>query len=217
MKTMKKYFTFGLLFMCTSLAGFSQEHFSVFLSSGYDYNTNHLSGMQYSNSSKFPNYNLGIGAALYLNDRFRLRGELKYVDISFTRKYNFNNTTSSTLDKTNLLATNFDFNPYLDYRVFSIGKLDFYGYAGFRFEFSLGSKQTSYTIGGDTSNSKYIENNYKKAMVGLTGGCSFSYNFNKKIALFISPEYTQFLNYFYSDNTANLNRASINLGVEWKF
>lgn len=217
MKTMKKYFTFSLLFMFISIAGFSQEHYSLFFTGGYDSNSNQLSGLKYSNSNKYPDYNLGVGAILYLNDRFRLRGELKYVHLSFTRKYNFSNTTTATVDRTNISASNFDINPYIDYRVFSIGKFDFYGFAGLRFEFSLGNTQTSYTVSGVKSDTRLIETDYKKAMVGLTGGCSLNYNINKKFAVFVNPEYTQFLNYFYSDNTANLNRASINLGVEWKF
>jgi len=216
-ETMKKYLTVSLLFIFMAVTGFSQEHYSFFLSSGYDSNANHLSGMEYTNTNKFPDYNLGVGAAVYLNDRFRLRGELKYVNISFTRKYNFANTLSTTLDRTVISASNFDINPYLDYRVFSLGKLDFYAYAGIRFELSMGNTQTTYTVGGDKSYSNYIEGDYKKAMFGLTGGCSLSYNINKKLAVFVSPEYTQFLNYFYSNNTAQLNRRSINLGVEWKF
>lgn len=214
---MKKYFTVGLLFMFMALTGFTQEHYSLFFSSGYDNNLNHLSGMQYSNSSEFPDYNLGFGGAVYLNDRFRLRAELKYVNVSFTRKYNFQTTTDGTIDKAVLSVSNLDFNPYVDYRVFSLGKLDFYGYAGFRFEFSMGSSQYIYTLDGEKSSKNIIETDYKKAMVGLTGGCSLSYNINKKVAVSISPEYTQFLNYFYSDNTTNLNRTSVNLGVEWKF
>lgn len=71
---MKKYLTVSLLFVFMTLAGFSQERYSLFFSSGYDNNVNHLSGMDYSNSNQFPDYNLGVGAALYLNDRFRLRG-----------------------------------------------------------------------------------------------------------------------------------------------
>jgi len=214
---MKKYLTVSLLFVFMTLAGFSQERYSLFFSSGYDNNVNHLSGMDYSNSNQFPDYNLGVGAAVYLNDRFRLRGELKYVNMSFTRNYNFLTTTTSTLDRSVLSVSNFDFNPYIDYRIFSVGKLDFYGYTGLRFEFSPGDTQSAYTIDGEKSYSNHIENNYKRAMVGLTGGCSLSYNINKQFALSISPEYTRFMNYFYSNNISNLNRSSINLGLEWKF
>jgi hypothetical protein len=217
METMKKYFTVILLFMFMVLTGFSQEHYSLFFSSGYDNNLNHLSGMKYSNSNEFPDYNFGLGGAVYLNDRFRLRAELKFVNVSFTRKYNFQTTTDGTIDKSVLSISNFDFNPYIDYRVFSVGKFDFYGYTGFRFEFNVGSSQYVYTLDGDKSTKNIVETDYKKAMVGLTGGCSLSYNINKKLAVSISPEYTQFLHYFYSNNTANFNRSSVNLGVEWKF
>ena len=217
MKTMKKYFTVSLLFMFMALTGFSQEHYSFFFSSGYDNNLNHLSGMKYSNSSEFPDYNLGIGGAVYLNDRFRLRAELKFANVSFTRNYNFQTTTDGTLDRSVLSISNLDFNPYIDYRVFSIGKFDFYGYTGLRFEFNVGSSQYVYTLDGEKFSKNLVETNYKKAMVGLTGGCSLSYNINKKFAVSISPEYTQFLNYFYSDNTSNFKRSSVNLGLEWKF
>ena len=214
---MKRYFTVSLLFMFMVLTGFSQEHYSLFFSSGYDYNLNHLSDMKYSNSSEFPDYNLGIGGAVYLNDRFRLRAELKFANVSFTRNYNFQTTTDGTLDRSVLSINNLDFNPYIDYRVFSIGKFDFYGYTGLRFEFKLGSSQYVYTLDGEKFSKNLVETNYKKAMVGLTGGCSLSYNINKKFAVSISPEYTQFLNYFYSDNTSNFKRSSVNLGLEWKF
>jgi hypothetical protein len=214
---MKKYLTVSLLFVFVSLAGFSQERYSLFFSSGYNSNVNHLSGMAYSNTNQFPDYNLGVGGAVYLNDRFRLRGELKYVNISFTRNYNFSSTSALTLDRSVLSVSNVDFNPYIDYRIFSIGKLDFYGYTGLRFEFSLDGAQSSYTKDGEKSYSNYIESNYKKAMVGLTGGCSLNYNINKQFAVSLSPEYTKFMNYFYSDNTSSLNRSSINLGFEWKF
>jgi len=214
---MKRYFTVSLLFMFMVLTGFSQEHYSLFFSSGYDYNLNHLSDMKYSNSSEFPDYNLGLGGAVYLNDRFRLRAELKYANVSFTRKYNFQTTTDGTIDRSVLSISNLDFNPYIDYRIFSIGKFDFYGYTGFRFEFNIGSSQHAYTLDGEKSSKNLVETNYKKAMVGLTGGCSLSYNINKKFAVSISPEYTQFLNYFYSDNTSNFKRSSVNLGLEWKF
>lgn len=214
---MKKYFTVSLLFMFMVLTGFSQEHYSLFFSSGYDYNLNHLSGMKYSNSNEFPDYNLGVGGAVYLNDRFRLRAELKYANVSFTRNYNFQTTTDGTLDRSVLSISNLDFNPNVDYRVFSFGKFDFYGYTGLRFEFNIGNSQYVYTLDGDKSSKNLVESDYKKAMVGLTGGCSLSYNINKKFAVSISPEYTQFLNYFYSDNSSNFSRSSVNLGVEWKF
>jgi len=217
METMKKHFTVSLLLMFMALTGFSQEHYSFFFSSGYDNNLNHLSGMQYSNSNEFPDYNFGVGGAVYLNDRFRLRGELKYVNVSFTRKYNFSATTDGTIDRSVLSVSNMDFNPYIDYRVLSVGKIDFYAYTGFRFEFNMGSSQYVYTLDGDKTSQNIVETDYKKAMVGLTGGCSLSYNINKQFALSISPEYTQFLHYFYSDNTSNFKRSSINLGLEWKF
>ena len=200
-----------------ALAGISQEHYSLFFSSGYDNNMNILSGMKYTNTNEFPDYNFGLGGAVYLNDRFRARLDLKYVNVSFTRKYNFQSTTVTTPVRSVLSISNIDFNPYIDYRAFSIGKFDFYGYTGLRFEFNFGGYQRCYSVDGDTSYKNYIENNYKKAMVGLTGGCSLSYNINKKFALSINPEFTHFLHYFYSDNTSNLERKSVNLGVEWKF
>jgi hypothetical protein len=203
--------------MFMALSGISQERYSFFFSSGYDNNMNFLSAMKYTNTNEFPDYNFGVGGAVYLNDRFRARLELKYVNMSFTRKYNFQSTTASTPDRSVLSVSNIDFNPYIDYRIFSIGKFDLYGYTGFRFEFNFGDYQKCYMLGGDTSYKNYIENNYKKAMVGLTGGCSFNYNLNKKFALSISPEFTHFLHYFYSDNSSNLERMSVNLGVEWKF
>ncbi len=214
---MKKYFTVSLLFMFLALTGFSQEHYSLFFSGGYDSNANHLTGMNYSNLNKFPDYNLGVGAAVYLNDRFRARTEIKYVNIGFTREYNSDYTTPLTMKDTKMTIYSFDINPYLDYRIFTIGKLDFYGYAGFRFEFSFGDRQVTHTMDGDKSHTKHIATDYKKAIVGFTGGCNLTYNINKKYAIYVSPEYTQFINYFYSDNTANMNRASLNLGVEWKF
>jgi len=214
---MKKFINLSLLIILIAHTGFSQKKYSLFFSSGYDYNINYMSNMKYQNSNNFPDYNLGIGGAAYLNDRVRLRAELKYVNTSFSRQYDFETTTASTLSKSVIAINSIDVNPYLDYRFFSICNFDLYGYSGFRFEFNMGDYQYSNTIDGDKSYKNYIESNYKKAMAGLTGGFSLNYNLTKKLALSISPEYTYFLNYLYSNNKSNLERINVNLGVEWKF
>jgi hypothetical protein len=212
-----KYFSICLLFFVMALSGFSQEHSSIYFSTGYDHNINYLSGLKYDNTNKFPDFNFGFGGTVYLNDRFRLRGELKYVNLSYTRNYDPTSSTSNTLDHAKISINYLDLNPYLDYRFFSIGKLDFYGYAGLCLEFSMGDHQRVHTVGGDTSTKKYIDTNYKKELYGVTGGCIFSYNLDKHFALTLSPEYTYFVRYLYFDNSSNLQRINVNVGFEYKF
>lgn len=162
------------MLMIVSLRGLSQTKMSVGVTTGYDQNYCLFQDLPYETLNQLPDFNVGVDVAWYLGERIRLRGEVKYVNISFTR--NFSNPVADyNIDFTKLAVNNLNFNPRFDYRLFSLKKLDFYLTTGLRFEFSMGDYIRTYNYAGDNLDTDYvgIGEKHATAMAGATGGFIF--------------------------------------------
>jgi hypothetical protein len=200
-----------------SMAGFSQSNFSLGVSGGYDRSFNFLTGMKYSNSDIYPDFNLGVDGILNLGEKMRIRAELRYANMNYTREYNFDSQSSDRLEKSVLYISNLDINPRFDYKLIKAGNFDLYASAGLKLEFTLGDYERSTLANGDKLTTTHIENDYTKTQAGVVGGFIFKYNVNPSFGITLSPDYTCFFDKFYSKNDYILQRVGVNLGVEWKF
>ncbi|MCF8361134.1 MAG: outer membrane beta-barrel protein [Prolixibacteraceae bacterium] len=207
--------------MIVSVKVFSQDKMTFGVNFGYDYNDNYLENLYGAeNINEIPDFNVGIDVGVELTERIRVRGELKYVNLSFTRDFSYPEAEVN-IDKTKI-ATNFiGFNPKFDYRLFSLGNFDTYFSTGMRLEFSSGDYIRTYNYDGEKlvdtkhiGNGKYV---HKSTMAGVVGGFIFKYNVNQNLGITIIPEYTSFLTRFYEQNMTSLQRANVNIGLEWTF
>lgn len=207
--------------MVVSVKVFSQDKMTFGVNFGYDYNDKYLENLYGAeNINEVPDFNVGIDVGVELTERIRVRGELKYVNLSFTRDFSYPEAEIN-IDKTKI-ATNFiGFNPRFDYRLFSLGNFDTYFSTGMRIEFSSGDYIRTFNYDGEKlvdtkhiGNGKYV---HKSTMTGVVGGFIFKYNINQNLGITIIPEYTSFLTRFYEENMTSLQRANVNIGLEWTF
>jgi len=206
-----------VIFLTISLVNYSQSKFSFGVSGGYNKTFNHLVGMKDANTDAFPDYNIGVDGILSIGERIRLRTDLHYSNIGITRKYNSESTDLRRLDYSKLAISNLDFTPKCEYRLATSGKLDIYASAGFRFEFQIGQYERTFLANGDKAENKYIADAFTKTQAGAVVGFLLKYNISEYMALTLAPEYTYFLDYFFSKNDYKMQRVGVNLGVEWKF
>lgn len=213
---MKQTITMLLVLLCFGFLGHAQSKINLGIHTGYDQNINHLLNFHGENTNAAPDFNIGFDASLYLGGRIRLRGELKYANISYTHDYGFA-AEDGNIWKSKISVNNLNLNPRFDYRLFSIRDLDLYATTGLRLEFSLGSWGRSEMYGGETNQSIYFSDEYTKAMGGAIGGFILKYNITQDWGITLNPEYTYFFREFYSQNDTEMQRMSLNLGVEWRF
>lgn len=200
-----------------TISGYSQPNFSLGVSGGYDHSFNFLKGLPKTNSDNFPDFNLGVSGILNLGDKVRVRAELGYENMNYTREWNFESQSPDRILNTVLSISNLDVSPRVDYKLVKAGKFDLYCSAGFRFEFTLGDFESTTKANGEKSTANFIENDYTKTQAGAVGGFIFKYNVNPSFGIILSPDYTYFFDKFSSKNDNNLQRVGVNLGVEWKF
>lgn len=212
----KIFLTIALIAL--SLASFSQSKASIGFKTGYDHNYfihDHLYGNNYS---AIPDFNVGIDASLHLNDWFRVRTEVKYVNVSSSRYYDTPSNLPGNIKYSTLAINNINVNPYADFRLFSIkDKLELYYFFGMKVEFSVGDYQRSYTYAGETIKTSYINDKHKDVMIGSGTGFLLKYNINQNLGITLSPEGTIFYGEYYEKNKWHYVRSSVNLGVEWTF
>jgi hypothetical protein len=198
---------------------------SLGISGGIDYNYNTYYTNGSSNySDKYvvtPTYNARADFGLRMGNRCRLRVELNYATMAFGANYQASGEVTSTApEKVVLWFYRLGFTGRLDFRFLTIHKLDVLFTPGLTFEYRLYQyEKATYTNGGEKSTnylySKDID--YTHKLSGAVGGFIFRYNLNNHWGITLSPEYTYFFKKLYSQNAANLQRVSINLGAEWKF
>jgi hypothetical protein len=210
-------FLLVVIFSVMSLSSYAQSNFSWGLSGGYDKTFNHFTGMNYTNTDALPDFNFGVDGILKIGDRFRLKAEVHYSNLSFTRKYNFESLDDKRIDFSNLAIHNLGLTPKIDYRLASAGKLDIYASAGVKFEFALGKYERSLRADGEQTTKNFITDSYKQTQIGAVGGFVFKYNLSDFTAITLMPEYTYFFDKFYSKNDFDMQRVGVNLGVEWRF
>ncbi|MBN2806855.1 MAG: hypothetical protein JXR22_09365 [Prolixibacteraceae bacterium] len=206
-----------VLIAASSTVSKAQNSFSIGMAGGVEKNLNHLYDMNETNTDYFPDFNFGVEGIYSYGDRLRFRGGLFYENMSYTREYNIMNDLPNRLDNTVLSISNLDFIPRVDFRLFSLGKLDLLASAGFHFEIFLGDYERSTLANGESYKSDYTRYVFQKGQVGAIGGLIFKYNVSDKVAIKLAPDYTYFFNKFYEENDKNLQRVSGTLGIEWKF
>lgn len=185
----------------------------------YNFNTYYTNGNYPDKYVLAPTYNAGLDFGVRLSPSFRLRVEFKYNTMGFGAYYHASGeVTSTTPEKFVLWMYRLGFGLRLDYRFLTIGKLDVLFTPGLRFEYRLYDyEKTTYINGNEKSTSYLNEWDYTHTLSGGTAGLMFRYNLNDHWGITLSPEYTYFFKKLYSQNTANLQRLAINLGVEWRF
>ena len=207
-----------VMLMIVSLRGLSQSEMSFGITTGYDQNYCLFQDLPDETFNQVPDFNIGANVAWYLGERIRVRGEVKYVNLSFTRNFS-TLEADDNIDFTKLSVNNINLNPRFDYRLFSLKKFDCYFTTGLRFEFTLGDLVRTYNYAGENLDTDYIGigEKHASAMAGATGGFIFKYNFTPEFAFTLTPEYTSFFSEFYQRNNMALQRASLNIGFEWAF
>ncbi|MDA3815917.1 MAG: outer membrane beta-barrel protein [Prolixibacteraceae bacterium] len=211
-----------VILMIASVKVFSQDKMTFGVNFGYDYNDKYLENLDGAeNVNELPDFNIGVDVGIELTERIRVRGELKYVNLSFTRDFTGYTDEDFSVDHTKFTANFIGFNPRFDYRLFSLGNFETYFSTGLKLEFSAGDYIRTFDNNGDKyddlkyfSNGKYI---HDSVLAGAVGGFIFKYNINQKLGITIMPEYTSFLSRFYNDNQTSLQRANVNIGIEWTF
>jgi hypothetical protein len=148
----------------------------------------------------------------------RVRLDLHYANIGFTRNYNSDRSNPLNIDISKIAISNLDLSPKFEYRLVSLGKLDLFASAGFKFEFALGKYERCYLVNGKLSDQQHVDKSeFTQTQAGAVGGLVFKYNLNEFTAITLSPEYNYFFDKFSSRNDYVMQRTSVNLGVEWRF
>jgi hypothetical protein len=215
---MSRRFLIIVALLVISVAGYSQSKGSIGFKAGYDQNYFIYDDLYGNNFSAFPDFNIGADASLYLNDNIRLRAELKYANVSYTREYNNPGSLDQNIEYSTLAINNLNINPFVDFKLFSIkDKFDFYYTFGMKVEFSVGDRQRSFTYGGEKIDKSFITDIHKDVMLGSGTGFILKYNVNKNLGITLSPEATIFYGEYYEKNNWHYVRSSVNVGFEWTF
>lgn len=215
---MKKYFI-GLLLFTVSVASYSQSIFSTALGGGLDYNYNeYYNEYTYSKYLLSKHYNLDLDGALMLGKKFRLQLEMKYMKFGYGQRYNpVGQQSSNTLIKSEITFQYWSMTPRVNYKLTTFKKFDLYASAGFKFEFNIDGKEESETAGGRVYSSHHLDDNYTVNMQGIAGGLLLKYNITKHLSVNLVPDYTYYMQKFYSQNQGNFQRFSADLSVEWRY
>lgn len=213
-----------------SFSGYSQLSGSVGLKGGYDKQYFIYDDLLYGeNYDAFPDFNIGLDAALDLTKNIRVRAELKYSNVSYTREYNTSTSLLENIEYSKMQINNMNINPFVDFRILNVkDKLELYYTLGMKLEFSLGDRQRAFTYDDEKIDASYILEPHKDVMIGSATGLIFKYNINKHWGVTVSPEYTIFFGQFYEnseefyDNSPKeMNnyymRSSLNFGLEYTF
>jgi hypothetical protein len=189
---------------------------------GIDYNFNtYYTGVPYPDKYVIaPTYNAGVDFGLRLSSKCRFRVDLRYSTMAFGANYDASEATATTPKKFDFWMYRLGFGIRLDYRFLTIHKLDVLFTPGLTFEYRLYDYEKATYANGDEKSSNYLNNkkkDYTHTLSGATAGLIFRYNLNDHWGITLSPGYTYFFKKLYSQNAANLQRVTINLGAEWRF
>lgn len=212
-----------LFFLTFTLVGFSQSNFTFGVSGGYDKTFNHLTGLGLLDTKDaFPDFNLGVDGMFNVGEKIRIRAELGYENLSYTKNWNSESTDPTRIYKSVVSVSNLDISPRVDYKLAKSGSFDLYASAGFRFEFTLGNYERTTLANGDKLTTNLIINtntktNFTQTQAGAVGGFILKYNVNPSFGITLAPDYTYFFDYYYTQNVDKMQRIRVNLGVEWKF
>ena len=226
---MKKIF--ALLLVIIPLIAYNQEtkedqeseiDHAVYLglNGGVDYNFNAYRLIPDENGFNFfaidPHMNLGLNIGVMVTKRFRPVLDFKYVTMSYGMDWGDYN---SIFDETITKLKNFDLSLHLDYFLLLTKKFMFGLSPAIKSEFVFNAKYIRKDLDGDTENVSYnfIDDEYSKSLAGGALSAILKYNVNDRIGITLVPEYTMFFRNFVRENDKRYQRASVNLGVEFKF
>jgi hypothetical protein len=224
---MKKIFYSILLFIAISNVAIAQDilenPISFGISGGIDYNFNAYKTVLDTSVNHHitdyygikPHYNIGANVGLMLNNKMRIRAELKFVKMSY--KQNWNPDYYTDFDNTVTRLYNFDINVYFDYLLLNKGKFEIFVSPGLKSEYVL--KHSFWTESANSKSAKFqgLENMFPSTLAGgaLTG--IIKYNVSKTFGLTLTPDYTLFFRKFSVQNSGLYTRFSINAGMEFRF
>lgn len=215
---MNRKLIFIIPILLLSVKGFSQIQYSIGFKTSLDKQYFIYQDLRGNNYDKFPDFSVGTDVSFYLTDRIRLRSELKYTNVSYTRDWGNNNSLLTNINYSKMQINNLNINPYFDYRLFSLGKaLDVYYTFGMKLEFSIGDRQRAFTYEGKKLDNYYILDEHKSALLGSGTGLIFKYNINDNLGITLFPEASIFYGEYYEKNNWHYVRSSVNLGFEWNF
>lgn len=216
-----------------SITGRSQSDFSLGFSVGYDKSFYQFEFMPKTNLDEFPDYNFGVDGVWNATDWLRVKLQLHYSNLGFTRYWNNESTDQDAIDLSQVAISNIDICPKADLKFLQLGNLNLYGSVGFAFEFQTGKWEKSLTKAGEEMDDDHVLDEYNEGKAGVVGGLVIKYNINPKLAITLSPDYTYFFTPYvfqseYDDeyeyeflwmdfNKIDLRRASFNIGLEWTF
>ena len=215
---MKKSFLLGLFLLSVPFVSYSQSIFSNSLGGGLDYNYNVY--YDYNNNQKFQvnqDFNFDVNGAFQLGNKLRLRLEVDYSNFSYGQRYYFEKPSDNTVVKSEITIHNLSLTPRVDYKLVVVNKFDVFVSSGFKFEMNLGSDEESQTSGGKVYSSSHISTDYDHFMQGIAGGLLLKYNLSKHLSVNLAPDYSFYLQKFYDQSEGNLQRISVNLGIEWRY
>jgi len=215
---MKKFFLVVIALTTISFSVYSQKSFTAGISGGYDSNMNHMYGLtNYSNST--PDFSLGVDwSFLFLNEDLRVRIGLGYSNLSFNQKYTYESSNPLSVERTNYVFNNMNITPRVDYRLLKLGNFDLYASVGLQFEFLLAKYEGTFLQNGSYDDSEFFNKANSKSYLGAIGGLIFKYNINENIGITLSPDYTYYFDEFIPlENELDFQRASLKIGLEWKF
>lgn len=206
-----------IIFIFWALAAKAQQKFALSIHGGYDINKNHLIDLQKLNTNESPDFGAGFNAIFYVREKLRIRAELEYSNISFTRDYQTDPSQPNNIAKTNVAINNIGVNPHLDYKLISWSGFELYAGGGFRFEFKQTAWQRTFNHAGNKLNGNYFRDILNPGQVGLVGSLIGRYSLGDHAAIFLAPEYTYFLRPLFGLNDHLFQRTSFKLGYEWRF
>lgn len=211
---MRKIYTLLFCTLCATSA-FPQSRFFVNLNGGIDSNSNKYYAK--NGYEKFENgktdFNAGLDLGYRFSDKARFRLGFNFNEYSYGERP----VTAGDIVESEMTLSNLDIIPRFDFRIWSLKKLELFFSPGIRLEYTLEGNQESLRSDGTISDHNYIKSDYKDKMSGFVGGALLKYNVTKHLGAVLSPDYTFFFDKLYDKNEGNLQRFSVNLGVEWRF
>mgnify|MGYP001766987884 CR=1 FL=1 len=233
---------FVVILLSTTLLGHSQVQFGVGFSMGYNKSFDGTTGpglyrrMPLENKNNFPDYNFGADGILKIKDWLRVKAELHYSNLGFTRYWNPDLSNPGTGDikriqESKVAVSYMDFSPKAELRFLKLGNFDAYASLGFQFEFKSGKWEKTTTLEGRETDDDYVLDDFNKSQSGVVGGLLLKYNITPNWAVTLSPSYTYFFDplIFQNDydhdidtwllnlNKYDLKRYTVNIGVEYLF
>jgi hypothetical protein len=226
--------------MSTAFIGRSQVKYSLGASMGYDKSFNQFYKMPKINQDKTPDYNFGIDGVITIFDWLRVKTNLHYANMGFTRYWEPDLTITTTggdsrINKSKVAMSNFDLSTQANLRFLSLGKdkLELFAALGFNFEFQMGKYERTYTLAGNETDNDYVNPNgdeFNKSRAGAVGGLLFKYNVTPNWAITLNPQYTYFFKpyvfqndyvddvdwWIFTFNKHDMRRFTVNIGFEYR-